>query len=1013
MPIPKPNSLRTRVLLAITLLFALLFGAALILHSLAHRHEREQAQERALNFAQSFSAAYTRALEDQLNLLNAIIALPEFNVRDVAQCRGLLSAIVANQTSLLNLAAVDGHGRLLCDAKGNLGGEDIAAHPAYQRAQDGGKVELGNLIDLKPDGRSAVLLLRPLLDRNGAVHTTLVSFIDLAWLNRRFADTVPAGSVLRILDGTGTFIVRQPDPDCCVGRSGLHLIGIREALTGGQPHVAESTWLDNVQRLQADVPLKAPLAGVVSIGIPVDLLRNSADRNLLYATAALLGLCLILYLLVWAGTQRYILRPMKLLAEAVHRVRGGDLASRVPPMPRADEFATLGADINAMTDVLVERQMRTEDDLRILREQETQRRLAASVFKQAREAIVITDAEATILDVSPRFTEITGYPADEVIGQNPRILKSGRQDAAFFRNMWDRLTRSGHWSDEIWNRRKDGSEYPEWLSISAVRDDSGRIVNYVGVFTDLTERVAAEEALRASERWHRSLIDNAPEGVWIIGPDERTIEANPQLCSLLGYTAEEIRGRRPTDFTDEANADIFELQKARRWTTRKRIYEIALRHRDGHNIPVHFSATSIQREDGTLLAVLAFVTDLTQRKQDEQTLRESDSRYRLIMDTSLDAIISMGADGRVTEWNGEAERMFGYRREAAIGRPIAELIVPPQLREAHVRGLKRFLDSGQGRVLGTRIETTAMRADGSEFPAELAIATVVSASGLFFSAFVRDITDRKRLDEEMRHHRLELEQRVAERTQALQRANRELEAFSYSVSHDLRAPLRAINGFSHLLEEEFVELLDDKGRHYLQRVRAGSERMGQLIDDLLKLSQMTRQPMHVAPTDLSALAAEIAAELQAGDPQRGVEWVVAPGVVADGDAGLLRAVLLNLMGNAWKYSSKREQSRIEFGVCKKDGQPAYFVKDNGAGFDMAHAGRLFGAFQRLHSPSEFPGSGIGLATVARIVHRHDGEVWAEGAPGEGATFYFTLPPGAPRHEAALDARPTDRGATLH
>jgi PAS domain S-box-containing protein len=494
-------------------------------------------------------------------------------------------------------------------------------------------------------------------------------------------------------------------------------------------------------------------------------------------------------------------------------------------------------------------------------EQERQLRLAASVFEHANEAIVITDASANIVTVSPRFTEITGYSPEEVIGRNPRILQSGRQDAAFYRAMWAEIISKGHWSGEIWNKRKDGSLYPEWLSVSVVRDDGGKIANYVAIFTDLSERVAAEQAIRASEQRYRTMFEDAPEGVWIIGADERTIEVNQHLCDLLGYSASEMRGRTPFDFADAENRRIFEVQKNRRATTTRRAYEIALRHRDGHNIPIHFSATNLYGEDGALTAVLAFVSDITERKVHE----------------------------------GEMRRLHD-----------------------------------------------------------------------------------------------ELEQRVVERTRALQTANRELEAFSYSVSHDLRAPLRAINGFSHALEEEYGRLLDDNGKHYLSRVRAGSERMAALIDDMLKLSQLSRQEMSLNETDLSAMAGEIAAELQAGDPARQVDWVIAPAVLALGDRGLLKIVLQNLLDNAWKYSSRRSRARIEFGTCENAGRLTYFVSDNGAGFDMAHAGKLFGAFQRLHSPDEFPGSGIGLATVARVIHRHGGDVWAESRPGEGATFRFTL-----------------------
>jgi len=210
------------------------------------------------------------------------------------------------------------------------------------------------------------------------------------------------------------------------------------------------------------------------------------------------------------------------------------------------------------------------------------------------------------------------------------------------------------------------------------------------------------------------------------------------------------------------------------------------------------------------------------------------------------------------------------------------------------------------------------------------------------------------------------------------------------VSHDLRAPLRAIQGFSSLLEKEYAGRIDEPGRDMLRRVGAGAGQMGTLIDDLLKLSRISRQAMRVEPVDLSKLAHEVAGELRAGEPERRIEWVIAPQVSAAGDPGLLRVVLQNLIGNAWKYSSRRDVARIEFGSGEKDGRPVYFVRDNGAGFDMTYAKKLFGPFQRLHSEAEFPGSGIGLATVARILHRHGGEARAEARVGEGAVFYFTL-----------------------
>jgi light-regulated signal transduction histidine kinase (bacteriophytochrome) len=262
-----------------------------------------------------------------------------------------------------------------------------------------------------------------------------------------------------------------------------------------------------------------------------------------------------------------------------------------------------------------------------------------------------------------------------------------------------------------------------------------------------------------------------------------------------------------------------------------------------------------------------------------------------------------------------------------------------------------------------------------------------------------EIRERKRAEEEVQQLNASLESRVAERTQEVQEANQqlaaintELEAFAYSVSHDLRTPLRGIDGWSLALLEDYGEKLDERAREYLDRVRSETQRMGRLIDDLLQLSKVTRAEMQRNPVDLTTVASGIAAQLQEAHRGRRISFAIAPGLTTRGDAGLLQIVLTNLLSNAVKFTGTREEARIQFGRNEQNDESPFFVRDNGVGFDMAFAGTLFGAFQRLHKDTEFPGTGIGLATVQRVVHRHGGRVWAEAEAGKGATFYFTMGP---------------------
>jgi len=432
------------------------------------------------------------------------------------------------------------------------------------------------------------------------------------------------------------------------------------------------------------------------------------------------------------------------------------------------------------------------------------------------------------------------------------------------------------------------------------------------------------------------------------------------------YTPEDVAAGRP-DATLRAAAATGRHEEEN-WRVRK----------DGSRFWADVVITAVRDDRGALVGFAKVTRDLTERRRTEQSLRASEERFRILAVTANDAILSADRQGNITYLNPGAERVFGYSAEEATGRPLTSLM-PERFRDAHQAGLERYLATGEARVIGKTVELAGRRKDGTEFPLELSLASWTQGAEVAFTAIIRDITGRKQGEEQLRRYAAQLEA-----------ANQELEAFSYSVSHDLRAPLRSLDGFSQALLEDYGDRLDDTGRDFLQRVRAGSQRMARLIDDLLSLSSVTRSELQMDEVNLSVLAAAAVVDLQKSDPERHVTFAIAPDLVARADVGLMRIVLQNLLGNAWKFTGKRPGAHVEFGVTAHDGRRAYFVRDDGAGFDMAYADKLFGAFQRLHGTTEFPGSGIGLATVQRIIRRHGGQVWAEGAPDRGATFYFTL-----------------------
>jgi len=501
-------------------------------------------------------------------------------------------------------------------------------------------------------------------------------------------------------------------------------------------------------------------------------------------------------------------------------------------------------------------------------------------------------------------------------------------------------------------------------------------------------------ALGSADRPYRLIVEAMNEGAATISPGGLILNANARLGSMIGRTTKELVGMAVVDLVDSACrtrfAQLLDVSVGRG----VRGEEVDLTRADGTVVPVLLAVSGLDL-DGLLLRSV-ILTDLTERRIAEgrladayQAMRQSEARLKALIDHAPVGIDELGPTGNVIRVNQRFCQITGYPADELLTMRPRDVTHPDDI-AADTAAMERLRS---GEIDTYSLETRYVRKDGDVVWVELNRAVVRDADGnpALFASAVRDITAQLRAETEARALTAELETRLQERTADLERANRSLEAFTNSVSHDLRAPLRAMSGFSQALIEDYGELLDQTGRGYTAHIQAASEQMATLIDNLLHLSRLARAEMHLQPVDLSVEVAAIAAELQARDPGREVRFAIQDGVRLVADRALIRTVLHNLLENAWKFTAPRDGATIEFGTTStEDAGICCFVRDNGVGFDPDYADKLFQPFQRLHAVTDFPGTGIGLAGAAGIIQRHRGRIWAHGAVGSGATFYFTL-----------------------
>lgn len=831
-----------------------------------------------------------------------------------------------------------------------------------------------------------------------------------------------------------------------------------------------------------------------------------------------------------------------------------------------------------------ERQKALEDAL------ESEQRFLAT-FEQAAVGIAQVGLNGKWLKLNQKYCDILGYNHNELLEMTFQKL-THPDDLEVDVNLYRKLIANeiDHYSLNKKYIHKNGSLVWVNLTVSMVRDAQNIPLYSIAIAEDISERKQAEEALHKSlerEQFATEIVDSIRSemeldtilrqtvnsigqftqadrcSIWLynsktqqfdspqheyysskkVVPTNETIFPNyPVLSSILSHTEVanfpdilQVEGLTDMDYQVIQERGI------------KSLLQVPIIYQDqllgGLRIHSVFEKREWDNETINLVKNMAAQASIAiYHAQTLQELQASEAIKSGMLESSLDAIITMDHAGKVCEWNASAERILGYPRQEAIGKELAQLIIPEQYRKAHYNGLSHYLATGEGPVMDKLLELPTLRADGSEFLSELTITRIPIAGSPMFSGTLRDITERKRAQDEIQQLTKNLEKRVAERTKELQEeiqlrqkieetltvseerarlltetvkdyailmlnpegyitswntgaerikgykaheiigqhfsifypqeaqdqkhpeyelkvaaekgwfeeegwrvrkdkslfwanvtvtalrnkqgeligfskitrdlterkkledalvsrsqqletVNKELEAFSYSVSHDLRAPLRAVDGFSQAVLQLYGDKLEDRGKDYLNRIRHGSQEMAQLIDDMLTLSRLSRGELNIEEeVNLSQTVLEILNNLAQQEPERKIKLDIEEHIRVRGDKRLLQAVMENLINNAWKYTSKHPEAHIEFGKFQSNSTSIYYVKDDGAGFDMQYADKLFGAFQRLHGTAEFPGTGVGLATAARIIHRHGGEIWAEAEVEKGATFYFTLQP---------------------
>jgi len=582
--------------------------------------------------------------------------------------------------------------------------------------------------------------------------------------------------------------------------------------------------------------------------------------------------------------------------------------------------------------------------------------------------VVSTDLEGNITSWNKGAERLFGYKEAEAIDRNISFVYPEGEQIFLIEQIIKPLQQKGSHETEVHMLHKSGKDIYAHLSLSMLIDNQGKASGMIGYALDITDRKKIEKALQESEARLNHLLTSSPVVIYSCKATENfpatycsenlrdIFNLDPdEFIRIENYWADHIhpddKQRVFTDLQDIFKHDYYE-------------HEYRFRMRDGSYRWIFDGLRLIRDAEEQPLEIIGYWQDITEQKEIQDNLRDSEGRFRTLVENATDGIFVHDFNGNFIDVNQQACKSLGYSKHELLGMKVSDIDVVAKVEQL------TWAELEQGKVL--TVEGMHIRKDGSTFPVEVNISQITKDNKPCILALARDISQRKQTEGQLKE------------------VNRELEAFAYSVSHDLRAPLRSINGFCNILLDEYSHAMDEDALMYMQRIVGASNKMSQLIDDLLQLSRVSRKELKTEHFNLSTMFSGSFKNLQTSEPGRKVEINVQPNLVIKGDKGLFNIVVNNLVSNAWKYSSKRKHAIIEFKASYQDGKQVFSICDNGAGFNMDYINKLFQPFQRLHPEKDFEGDGIGLATVQRIIHRHGGKIWAESEEGKGACFFFTL-----------------------